>query len=42
MSSQQNTNQNERKGCFISGGGGGLWGDEAGKKEIVGGFSPEL
>ena len=46
MSSQQKTNQNERNGCFISraggGGGGGGWGDEAVKKEIVGGFSPEL
>ena len=47
MSSQQKTNQNERNGCFISrAGGGGGWGggggDEAVKKEIVGGFSPEL
>ena len=45
MSSQQKTNQNERNGCFISRGGGGGgwgWGDEAVKKEIVGGFSPEL
>ena len=46
MSSQQKTNQNERKGCFISrrgGGGGGVgWGDEAVKKEIVGGFTLEL